>query len=75
MFRICAFILFMIVSCGVRVLSYLWLFLDVQISYIIICTMVKISFVVCLFCLFVLSVRRCYCGLFFCPVSFVKCVW
>ena len=65
MFRIWAFILFMIVSCGIKVLSYLWLFLEVQISCIIICTMVKISFVVCLFCLFALSVRRCCCGLFF----------
>ena len=65
MFCICAFVLFMIVSCGIKVLSYLWLFLEVQISCIIICTMVKISFVVCLFCLFALSVRRCCCGLFF----------
>ena len=46
MFRICAFILFMIVSCGIKVLSYLWLFVEVQISNSIICTIVKISLVV-----------------------------
>ena len=35
-FRNCAFILFIIVSCGISGLSYLWLFLEVQISYNII---------------------------------------
>ena len=46
--RSCAFILFIMVCCGIRVLSYLLLFLHSQISLIIICMTVSVNFVVCL---------------------------
>ena len=55
----------MIVSCDIKVLSCLWLFLQVQISYSIICTIVKISLVIFLLCLLALTVRRCCFRLFF----------
>ena len=75
MFCNCAFIFFIIVTCGIRVLLYLWLFREVQISYNIICTIVSISLIVCLLCLLTLSVSKCCCALYFCPVSFVTCGW
>ena len=70
MFRICAFILLMIVSCGIKVLSYLWLFLEVQISYSMICSLVRISLLVSLLCLLVHGVSRCCCELVFLSCQF-----
>ena len=62
-FRICALILVFIVSCDIKILSYLWLFLVIHVSYNIICIIVSINFVICLFWVCTLSVSKYCCGL------------
>ena len=67
---ICEFILLMIVFCESCTLSYFRLFLDCQISYIIICVSVSINFLHLELMLFELSVKMCSCGVSCCLVSF-----
>ena len=58
------------------VLSYLMmLFLDCQVSYMIICVVVKINFLVSLFVLVAFNVSNCCCKVKGCPVNLVKYVW
>lgn len=71
MFRICVFILVIILFCSIKVLSYLMLFLVTQISYII-CIIANVNFLVFLFSLLTLSVSKCCSELQFFPVSLVS---
>lgn len=72
---LCSIILFIIVLVVRVVLSYLMmLFLDCQVSYMIICVVVKINFLVSLFVLVAFNVSNCCCKVKGCPVNLVKYV-
>ena len=58
----CAFILFIIVCCGIKFLLYLLLFLDCHISNGIICIIVSVNFLVGLFLSLRFRVSKCCCG-------------